>query len=209
VATYWGAEAAKMQMNFLKTIAILILLVRGSCLDVSAVLSLENGICSVTFDPASLRVELKDGHHPAVTVSIAQTNLGSVVGLKAGTTNASWTLPEKHVAMALCLNGRVLQAHVQADQSEDFTFPIISPANSAKAWILPMFEGVYVPCGDAKWASFLTNYGPMNTTADLTMPFVGLDGGGFTLTYIFDNPFNNHLEFHQSANHPFEARFTH
>ncbi len=72
-----------------------------------------------------------------------------------------------------------------------------------------MFEGVYAPCGDARWASFLTNRGELNTTADLTMPFLGLDCGGFTLTCILTNPFNNQLEFCLPPGRGMEARLTH
>src|ERR1019366_9484960 len=41
------------------------------------------------------------------------------------------------------------------------------------------------------------------------MPFVGLDCGDFTLTYIFTNPFNNQLEFQPSPDRRLQARYTH
>ena len=91
----------------------------------------------------------------------------------------------------------------------EFTFPVIPETASAKGWILPFFEGVYAPCGDAKWVSFLTNRGELNTTADLTMPFLGLDYGRATLTCILTNPFNNRLEFRRAPDKALQARLTH
>jgi len=198
-----------MKLLFAKTITCFVLLASAACWNAGATVVLQNGFCSVAIDPASLRVSIQEIGQRAVPVSIAQTNLGPIAGLATSITNASWSFSDKKISVRLALDDNGLLAHIQADETGDFTFPIIPETDSTKAWILPLFEGVYAPCGDPHWAAFLTRYGPMNTTADLTMPFAGLDCGDFTLTYIFTNPFNNQLEFQSSPGRTLQARFTH
>lgn len=170
---------------------------------------IQNSVCAVVFDPATLEVTLRSGDRPAVPVSVAQTNLGRVANLERHATEAKWSLPERKVSVTLKLDENRLLAHVLAAEPGEFSFPILPAAAPAKGWILPFFEGVYAPCGDDKWESFLTRCGELNTTADLTMPFLGLDFGGYTLTCILTNPFNNRLEFCGSAERALQARLTH
>jgi hypothetical protein len=172
-------------------------------------ISLHNSSCTVAFDPATLAVNLRSGDDPAILVSAAQTNLGTVADLERGAIRARWSLPERKVSITLELGGNRLLVHVLGGEPGDFTFPVIPETASAKGWILPFFEGVYAPCGDARWVSFLTNRGELNTTADLTMPFLGLDYGRATLTCILTNPFNNRLEFRRSPDNALQARLTH
>src|ERR1039458_2297004 len=119
--------------------------------------SIQNNVCTVAFDPATLAVKLRCRDYPAILVSAAQTNLGSVAGLERSDTRARWSLPDRKVTIAIELEGSRLLAHILAEEPGEFTFPIIPETASAKGWILPFFEGVYAPCGDAKWKSFLTN----------------------------------------------------
>ena len=158
-------------------------------------LVIQNNACTVRVDPATLAVSLQSGDHPALVVSAPQTNLGRVANLERQTTRAAWALPERKLSVTLALEGRRLLAHLLATEAGSFTFPVLSETAAVKGWILPLFEGVYAPCGDARWASFLTNRGELNTTADLPLPFLGLDCGKFTVTCILTNPFNNQLEF--------------
>ncbi|MGO8929579.1 MAG: glycoside hydrolase [Limisphaerales bacterium] len=172
-------------------------------------ISLHNSSCTVTFDPATLAVNLRSGGQPAILVSAAQTSLGTVADLEGGAIRARWSLPKQKVSITLELGGNRLLVHVLGGEPSEFTFPVIPETASAKGWILPFFEGVYASCGDARWVSFLTNRGELNTTADLTMPFLGLDYGRATLTCILTNPFNNRLEFRRSPDNALQARLTH
>jgi hypothetical protein len=170
---------------------------------------IQNDSCAVAFDPATLSVKLRTGDQPAILASAPQTGLGSVAGMERSATRARWSLPERKVAVTFELEGSRLLAHVVAAEPGEFTFPVIPETASARGWILPFFEGVYAPCGDAKWTAFLTSRGELNTTADLTMPFLGLDYGYATLTCILTNPFNNQLEFQQAPDQALRARLTH
>ncbi|MBX7244197.1 MAG: glycoside hydrolase, partial [Candidatus Sumerlaeaceae bacterium] len=52
-----------------------------------------------------------------------------------------------------------------------------------------------MPASDQEWIEFLAGEGPFDTTADLSMPFLGLDFDSQTLTYVFANQFNNKITF--------------
>ena len=97
--------------------------------------------------------------------------------------------------VTLRLVADALEVNFVADQAGSLTWPTVAPTAAAKGWILPMFEGVYVPADDDRWTSFLEKSGPLDTTADLILPFWGLDYGDFTMTCILLNPFNNQIEF--------------
>src|ERR1039458_4283312 len=124
--------------------------------------SIQNSVCAVAFDPATLAVKLRCGDYPAMLVSTAQTNLGTVAVLERSDTRARWSLPERKISVTLQLDGNRLLAHILAQETGEFTFPIIPETASAKGWILPFFEGVYAPCGDAKSASFVHTRGELN-----------------------------------------------
>jgi hypothetical protein len=170
---------------------------------------IQNSACMAGVDPVTLEVVLRSGHRPKMMVSAAQTNLGPVAKLEQHTAQVKWSLPDRGVSLTIELEGNRLWAHVLAAKPGEFTFPIIPETDTVKGWILPFFEGVYAPCGDARWEAFLTHRGELNTTADLTMPFLGLDCGACTLTCILTNPFNNQLEFRRPPGKPLEARLTH
>ena len=190
-------------------IVLALLSVAPDRLTAGGTVAIQNSACLVAFDPATLEVNVRSGSQPAILVSAAQSGLGSVADLDKSATRARWSLPEGKVSITLELDGGRLLAHVLAAEPGEFTFPAIPEMASAKGWILPFFEGVYAPCGDARWVSFLTNRGELNTTADLTLPFLGLDYGRATLTCILTNPFNNRLEFRRAPGGALQARLTH
>ncbi|HOX55722.1 MAG TPA: glycoside hydrolase [Candidatus Paceibacterota bacterium] len=175
------------------------------------------------FDPATLEVALRSGNLREVVVSAAQTNLGRVANLifdrDMNPSKARWSFPDRQISLSLAMEETRLSIHVLAAEPGEFTFPILPARAPASGWILPLSEGVYAPCGDTNWERFLTSQAVMNTTADLTMPFVGLEyrlavasqpwPRTWTLTCILTNPFNNQLQFVRAPDNTLEARLTH
>ena len=172
-------------------------------------IALQNDFCAATFDPATLTLNFASHPWPAICVSSAQTNVGTFAVLETNATLARVSFPEKKISITVTLDGNRLSAHMLALEPGAFKFPVLCATEPTKGWILPFFEGVYVPMGDEEWASFLLKYGPMNTTADLGLPFVGLDFGSFTLTCLFTNPFNNELTFSRKPDGRLNASLTH
>lgn len=70
----------------------------------------------------------------------------------------------------------------------------------AKALILPLSEGSYIPTNDVQWRTALQEqYQNINTTQDLSLPAIGFDYGQYVLSVIYANPFNNTLYFDTSG----------
>ena len=113
----WGGAAG--------TIVLPVLLLFAGRMYAGTELSIQNSGCTVAFDPATLAVKLRCGDYPAMLVSTAQTNLGTVAALERSATRAQWSLPDRKVAVALKLEGSRLLAHILAEEPGEFTFPII------------------------------------------------------------------------------------
>jgi hypothetical protein len=128
--------------------------------------------------------------------------------LRRAEDRASWELPSKGLTVSMQVQGDTLIAHFQARDPGDLTWPLIAAADAVRGYVLPTFEGVYVPAEDAEWGAFLQERGEMSTTAELSMPFWGLDCDGRSLTYLLTNPFNNALTFRREAGR-LGARLTH
>ncbi len=172
-------------------------------------LQLRNAETSASFDPTTLELKLQSGAHPEIVVSAAQTNVGNVTIIETNAFRMTVSLPEKQVSLTLALETNRLTAHMLSTATGEFTFPILPQTANVKGWILPMFEGVYAPANDEKWAGFLVKHDALNTTADFDLPFLGLDCGGFTLTCIITNPFNNEVTFSRTPENRLNAALTH
>ena len=150
---------------------------------------------AVTVYPANTEI--------AVPISSGQAGLGSVTDFSHEGNIYSWNLPERSLSVRVELGRDSLTFEFTQDASvsetQSLTWPIIEDTESIHGYILPFFEGSYVPKDDAIWQDFLREQGPINTTAGLSMPFWGLDLGDRTLTYILTNPFNNQILFSKTA----------
>jgi hypothetical protein len=194
---------------FLASVIFVCLLASNASGDGGAALTLKNADFTATINSASLEVKLGQRGQKEISLSSAQTNLGPVANMESGGGKASWEYPDLKLRVSVKLEDTGLAVHLLSDRVGEMTFPILPETDATKGWILPLFEGVYAPRGDDKWAAFLTKQGDLNTTADMTMPFLGMDFGDFTLTCIITNAFNNTLEFQQTVDKHLQARVTH
>ena len=165
---------------------------------------LSNTIWAVDIDPQSLAVEA----YPAdsvvsLPISWRQTGFGNITEFSQEGNTVSWRLPKHFLTVRFELIDDSLSVEFvhdkQTSETHRLTWPVIKDSQSLRAYILPLFEGSYVPKGDITWQDFLSERGPINTTAGLSMPFWGLDLTDRTLTYILTNPFNNQIRFNKTA----------
>lgn len=154
---------------------------------------------AVTVDPATLGVTAEPVGGDAIGLSAPQTFWGDVAELEADATRASWSLPQQGLRVTAELQASRLTMTFVSELPGSIVWPVVPASQNIRGhirgYILPMFEGVYAPADDRVWMDHLVEYGPMDTTADLSMPFVGLDYGGRTVTYIFGNIFDNRVVF--------------
>lgn len=189
---------SRLICGLLVYIACLAPMLPGACGLVHGEVTLLSNTWTVTLDPDTLMVqaELPDGQR--FGVSAAQGDLGQAADVHQDGQVVHWRLPDRGLTVTAELNADQLAMRFTSDRPGEITWPIIPGDKSLKAFILPTFEGVYAPTYDPDWVQHLIDRSPMDTTADLSMPFVGLDLSGKTLTYLFDNMFDNRLVFRQS-----------
>jgi hypothetical protein len=163
---------------------------------------------TIRVDPGSLETILQPQGGPQLAISAGQEDLGPVKGLERTGQEASWELSERDVTVSVRLSADALQVSFRAGAPGSFTWPIVGSDPALEAYILPLFEGSYVPADDSEWLRFLVSNGPISSTEGLSMPFWGLRWQGHTLTYILTNEFNNELAFEDRGGR-IAMRFSH
>lgn len=176
------------------------LLVSITMSDTPEKIRFSNDIWDIEIVPQSLAVNAYPADTEITTqVSSEQTELGPVTDFSHDGNVASWKLPKHSLSVRTELTGDSLTLEftqdILTDDTHNLTWPVIADTESIHGYVLPFFEGSYVPKDDETWQDFLSKQGPINTTAGLSMPFWGLDLGEKTLTYILTNPFNNRILF--------------
>ena len=165
---------------------------------------LSNAVWRVDITTRSLAVaaRLVDAE-TVVSISSGQTGFGDVAEFSQKGSTVSWRIADRFLTVRFELIDESLSVEFIHDkQTSDtirLTWPIVEDSESLRAYILPLFEGSYVPKDDVTWQDFLADRGPINTTAGLSMPFWGLDLTDRTLTYILTNPFNNRIRFNKTT----------
>ena len=165
---------------------------------------LSNTTWAVEIVPQSLAVNAYPvDTKTAVQISSGQTGFGTATDFSHEGNVVSWKLPERLLSVRAELIGDSLTFEfiqdTPTDDTQSLTWPVIENTEAIQGYIFPFFEGSYVPTDDPTWQDFLSQRGPINTTAGLSMPFWGLDFGKRTLTYILTNPFNNQILFSKTA----------
>jgi len=155
--------------------------------------ALKEGDWTVHVDPRSLRVTASVDGHGQVELSAGQGDLGPVEGLRCSDREAAWQFTEGGVCVLFRLDGDGLSAQFASEGPGRFTWPILRGEWPCRAYVLPLFEGSYVPADSAEWRDLLDRRLPASTMEGLSMPFWGVDCGDRSLTYIFTNPFDNEL----------------
>ncbi len=148
---------------------------------------------TVYVDPQSLRAAASVGGQGDVELSAGQTGLGPVAALRQSDREATFELRDMAVRALFRLEGGDLLVHFVSERPGRMTWPILQGEPASQAYILPLFEGSYVPADSAEWRGLLDQMLPASTIEGLSMPFWGVDCRGYTLTYVLTNPFDNEL----------------
>jgi len=154
----------------------------------------------VSIDPRTLGVTCTTREGARLVISIPRTDSQDVSDLQEDGGSAGWNLREAKLHVDVRLDdGDALHVQFIAVENGSLTWPTLGPDPAYRGYIVPIFEGLYVPAGDREWSNFLVGEGPRDTAGGLSMPFWGVDVGGHTLTYILTNPLNNEVRFHNEG----------
>lgn len=171
-------------------------------------ISLTNKHWMIKVQPDTLKMTAFTGPKSEVVLSQGQPGLGVVSNLVRNDNLAEWNLKDETVRIVVGLHERDFSVAISSEGAGSFIWPVLRFSKGIKALIWPRAEGVYVPLDDSRWVKYMVGFGEWNTLESLSMPFWGLDCGGFSLTYIVINPYNNTIQFELEGD-SLGARFTH
>jgi hypothetical protein len=184
-----------IELKQVRCLILAVSIVLLACIQAGGQIRQVSDAWDVSIDPNTLGITAVTPEGLTLILSAPQEELGEAVQIHVDAEGATWVLPDHGLAVNAELRGERLTLRFTSDKSGKLTWPIISDDAQISAYILPMYEGVYAPADDDQWMTYLADRGPMDTTASLSMPFIGLDRGGETVTYIFENMFDNSVEF--------------
>jgi len=171
-------------------------------------ITLANEHWTTKVQPDTLEMTAFTGQKSEVILSQGQPGLGEVNNLVRNGNLAEWNLKDQKIKIAVGLHENDLSVAISSRGIGSFTWPVLRFSTGIKALIWPRAEGAYVPLDDSRWVKYMVGFGEWNTLESLSMPFWGLDCGGFSVTYIFTNPYNNTIQFELEGD-SLGARFTH
>jgi hypothetical protein len=185
-------------MKTARTVAFAILLLVTAGFAHAGDVILRAGGISFAIDPATLHVD----YHGTATlpISAAAPTPFQIADLVTHESDATWSIPDQGLSVRAAIDGTTLELSFEAKHAGDITWPIVVGAAPIRALILPAAEGSYVPVDDEQWTKWLTTRDPLDTTVDLSMPFVGVDVGSATITYLLPNIFDNEVAFKAADN---------
>ncbi|MEC0231664.1 glycoside hydrolase [Paenibacillus alba] len=149
---------------------------------------------TVRIVPSTWEFKLGTADKPLITISQAQPAV-KVQNLKLGSSSASWEVPSNGLKVLIQVVNKSLKVKIESSKETSITWPILGKQLDSKAMILPLAEGRYVPTQDKDWLQYLTESGESSLNEAFSMPFWGVQGNGFSLTYRVDNPFNDAVHF--------------
>ncbi len=157
---------------------------------------LSSSTWSVEVAPATLAVTARPQGKAPIEVSAPQDGLGPVEEVIQSKEEASWRLPGTGCSVTMQLEGDALSVRFRATSPGEVTWPVIGHDRAILAYVLPLDEGSYVPADNPDWLASLVQSSPMTTTEGLSMPFLGIDCGEYTVSYLLTNPCHNELTFY-------------
>ena len=158
---------------------------------------LENTLWRVELDPATLAIRVTPNGQPTIQAS-SGVAAHAVSQLEQRDQQASWQWDDGAFRVSASLQQRDLALSITAREAGELPI-LVQPANAlGRGLMWPLAEGHYVPTGNAVWRAFLLEQGDFNTTQDLSLPLWGIDHGGFTLSWLLTNPYNNRLRWQEN-----------
>ncbi|HEX8595200.1 MAG TPA: glycoside hydrolase [Pseudomonas sp.] len=153
---------------------------------------LENELWRIEIEPSTLAIRATPTDHSAVQAS-AGVDARQVTDLQTSPAHARWQWDDGQWQIDARLQSTSLLLTIVARDPGTLEFLRQPGASMGQGLIWPSAEGRYIPRGDELRQNVMLEQGRFNTTQDLSLPLWGVDFGGFTLSWILTNPYNNQL----------------
>lgn len=165
-----------------------------------AAVELENESWRISVDPETLAIAVAVTDQEPVVLSSGFTPR-IAQKIQVSDKAASWHWGEEGYTLSIALEGQDLRLSVQAERAATLDLIAQPAAAMGQGLILPLAEGHYVSAASEQWRNFVAEHlSPVNTSQDLSLPLLGMDFEAYSLTWIFETPFNNTLSFARENN---------
>ncbi|WP_207431475.1 glycoside hydrolase [Sabulibacter ruber] len=114
----------------------------------------------------------------------------AINGVQRSASSVSWFLPNRNISIKVEKKKDFLDVTIHSEGAENFTWPKVK----AKSYMLPLWEGKYIPANDSLWQAFL-NGKSFNFMQSFSMGFFALNKSRYTILYVAKNTFNNTIRF--------------
>ena len=156
-----------MFQTYLAACICLFMLTESISAPTSQTVTFETKAWTIHLDPATLGIHatLIEGRH--IRISDPVTQPAAIQNLQQKPTSESWKISHIPLTITCRLEDTALSVHFQTDSTGTFTCPILDNTSDIQAYILPLFEGSYVPAKDDRWIQFLTRRSPLHNELGL------------------------------------------
>lgn len=115
-----------------------------------------------------------------------------VSNLKKSGDKISWTYPNENIDIELKKEKEYLSVKIKSNEEKyaQFQWPTIH----AESYIIPMYEGKYIPSKNKYWKEFLNNES-YTVAESFSMQFFALNKKKYSIVYVIENMFNNEITF--------------
>ncbi|OOM80676.1 glycoside hydrolase [Clostridium sp. BL-8] len=113
-----------------------------------------------------------------------------VSNFKKSTDEVSWEYPSENMGVNIKKEKDYLDVNIKANDVGELKWPEIS----GDSYILPLWEGKYIPSDDQNWKSFLSGQ-EMSLLEDFSMQFFAVNKGNYSVLYVMENMFNDKIQF--------------
>lgn len=181
-----------MRLNLIRLVPLFLLFISS----LTQAIGLSSASWEIDIDPATLATSAKLRSGEVMKISSPGAS-NPTQNLKQNKSGASWQYGP-NTAVQAQLHDNILTLRFTRTDPGQVQWPVLP--SGARALILPIHEGYYIPAQDPAWRHALaTDNNHLNTTEDLSLPVLGLDFGKNVLSVLFANPFNNELTFSPDA----------
>ncbi|PAB60822.1 glycoside hydrolase [Anaeromicrobium sediminis] len=155
---------------------------------------LSNSRMSICMDAKNLEVINIDNNENKVSLSDPVGNY-NVSQIKTTEEGVKFQIIDEAVEVNVSLKDNRLNIHFSTGKEMSFTWPRVQSTKGFDSYIMPHYEGKYIPKKDKIFRTFFTQHESWDTLEFLSMPFVGIKNELNTYTYIMENGYNNEIVF--------------
>ncbi|MGF6849362.1 hypothetical protein QFZ51_004597 [Chitinophaga sp. W3I9] len=113
-----------------------------------------------------------------------------VSNLKKTADSVSWFYPDVLVSVNIVKKENYLDVNIRSEGAGKFVWPHVQ----AESYMLPLWEGKYIPAKDNYWKSFLKHQS-LDFPGSFSMGFFAANKPEYTIVYVLKNVFNSDLHF--------------